>query len=398
MNDNSQFENFSVISGLGVVVIDSLGNNLFESSVCADTRSFMDTLNATHDCEESCRIAFIYGCYQARRFGGRYLFFAPSGLMYCAVPTLSDNENLSFGVLAGPFILTEHDDYMEYDVMGNAELSPAELDALWATVLSVPHITAKKAHAVSEHLSHIAMPLSTNTNQLKTLPIQTDAFTAGYSIGQERALLSAIGRGDIQTTNAALSDMIRQMLLLHGGSIEILRSRVVELAVLLSRVALKCNIEVNAFLGSDYGFLREIDEFTSIEDIVIWLQTVSRRFVRLVFNFAETKQAEIVLKAVDFIKRNYAAKITLDEIAGYLYISKPYFCRIFKEATGQTPGNYVTYVRIEESKKLLSNPNIDIIDIPEIIGYENQSYFTKIFKQHTGNTPAKYRRELIVGG
>ncbi|MCL2248242.1 MAG: AraC family transcriptional regulator [Oscillospiraceae bacterium] len=396
MKDSSRYENFSVISGLGVVVIDSLGNNLFESSICKDTRDFLNVLYATCGYEESCRIAFIYGCYQARRFGGCYLFFAPSGLLYCAV-SVEHGEDLSFGVLAGPFILTDHDDYMEYDIIEHAELSTDELDALWAKVNLIPYITAKKAHAVSELLSLIALPNSTGSNQQKTTKIQTYALTAGYSTGKEQALFSAIRRGDVQTANAALSDMISQMLNLHGGNIEILRSKVVEFTVLLSRVALKCDKDLNAFLGSDYVFLREIDEFNSVENVVIWLQTVSRRFVRLVFDFAEAKQADIILKAVDFIKRHYASKINLNEIAGHLYISKPYFCRIFKEATGQTPGNYVTYVRIEESKKLLSDPNIDIIDISDMVGYENQSYFTKIFKQQTGSTPAKYRRELMHG-
>ena len=395
MKDNSHFENFSVVSGLGITVIDSLGNSLFESSVCDVTRDFLKLLYKAHNYEESCRIAFIYGCYQARRFGDRYSFFAPSGLMYCAVPLLPDDDDSSFGVLAGPFILTDYDDYMEYDVLEHTELSPDIIDALWKTVVSIPCITAKKAHSVSEHLSYIAVPSSSDTNDSGNVPIQTDAFSAGYSIGQEKVLLSAIVKGDIQTANAALSDMIRQMLILCSGNIEVLRSRVVELTVLLSRITLKMDMDINAFLGLDYGFLREVDEFHSIEDAAIWLQTVSRRFIQHVFNFAEIKHTDIILKAVDFIKRHYASKITLDVISEHLYVSKPYFCRIFKEATGQTPGNYITYVRIEEGKKLLSDPSIDIIDIPEAIGYENQSYFTKIFKKHTGSTPAKYRREVL---
>jgi len=394
-SNNSHFESFSLISGLGVTVIDSLGNSLFESDECAVTRDFLAILNKTHDCEESCRIAFIYGCYQAKRFGGSYLFFAPSGLVYCVAPLSADYDSSSFGVVVGPFLLTEHDDYMEFDVIGHAELLPDEVDALWATVRSIPYITAKKAQAVSEHLSHITAFHPSSECEPKTLPVHTDFFAIGYSIGQEKALQLSISRGDIQTANIALSDMIRQMLQSCGGNVEILRSRVVEFVVILSRVALKSGMDMNAFLGFDYGFIRDIDEFTSVEDTVIWLQTVSRRFIRLIFNFAETKHTDIILKAVDFIKRHHSSKITLDEIAAHLYVSKSYLCRIFKEATGQTPGNYITYVRIEESKKLLSNLNIKIIDIPDIIGFENQSYFTKIFKQHTGSTPAKYRRETL---
>ena len=88
MKSYIHFENLSVMAGLGITILDTSGKTLFESSVHNEAAEFLQMLYAKLECEESCRISFLYGCYQARRFAGRYVFFAPSGLCYCASPLL----------------------------------------------------------------------------------------------------------------------------------------------------------------------------------------------------------------------------------------------------------------------------------------------------------------------
>ncbi|MCL2286164.1 MAG: AraC family transcriptional regulator [Firmicutes bacterium] len=395
MDKYKHFENLSVTAGLGITILDVSGQILFESSVHAIGADFLNTLYAKLDCAESCRIAFLYGCYQSRRFGGRYIFFAPSGLVYCAAPLLDGKGKMLAGVLAGPFILTDHDDYINFDMRDHALLSAEDIDLLREGVYSVPCISPKQAHAVGEHLYYVVSTFSLQTELLEAVPVQTDMFSSTYSIEKEDELLLAISKGDIHTANVVLGDILRQMLLHNGSNIEVLRSRVVELTVLLSRAALKGGADINAILGLNYGYLREIDSFSCVEDIVLWLHMVTRRFTEHVFEFSGAKHMDIIYKAIDYIKRNYAAKLTLRKIAGHLFISQQYFCRIFKEETGQTPVGYITFVRIEESKKLLRDSSINIVDIPERVGFKSQSYFTKIFKKETGITPGQYRRENI---
>ncbi len=395
MNDFIHFENLSVTAGLGIRILDTSGRTLFESSVHTAVSEFLEILYKKLDCEESCRIAFLYGCYQARRFGGRYVFFAPSGLVYCAAPLLDGKGKILSGVFAGPFLMTDYDEYINYDIQEHVSLSTNDVEILLNGVRSVPCITPKQAHAVNEHLYYVTAAYSSQTVITESVPIQTDMFSSAYPIEKEDKLLSAISKGDIHTANEALADIIKQIMFHYSGNIEVLRSRVAELTVLLSRAALKGGADINAILGLNYDYLREIDSFSSVEDIVLWLHTVTRRFTQYVFDFSDAKHMDIIYKAVDFIKRNYADKINLKIIADYLFISQQYFCRIFKEETGQTPGAYITFVRIEKSKKLLRDSSINIIDIPELVGVESQSYFTKIFKKETGFTPGQYRRENL---
>ena len=391
MDNYTHFENLSIATNLGIMALDTSGQILFESSVHTATTPFLSTLYEKLDCREDCHIAFLYACYQARRFGGRYIFFAPSDLVYCAAPLLDNKGKMQAGILAGPFLLNDYEDFTGHYMQNR--LPATDIKAISKAVAAVPCITPARARAVSEHLYYVAATYFSLEEMAESVPVQANVFYTAYPVEKEDELLTAITKGDIHQADAVLSTMIKQMMLYYGSNIEELRSRVVELTVLLSRAALKGGADINAILGLNYDYLREIDSFNTVEDIVLWLQTVTRRFTQYVFDFADAKHMDIIYKAVDYIRRNYATRLTIQEIAENLHISPQYFSRIFKDATGQTPGKYITFVRIEESKKLLRSTAVSIVDIPELVGFDSQSYFTTIFKKETGYTPARYRRE-----
>jgi YesN/AraC family two-component response regulator len=54
--------------------------------------------------------------------------------------------------------------------------------------------------------------------------------------------------------------------------------------------------------------------------------------------------------------------------------------------------SYLNYVRIEMSKKLLLDKSISLVDVSNLVGFEDQSYFSKVFKKLTGQTPNTYRK------
>jgi len=394
MDNYTHFEHLSATGGVGIVVLDTQGQTLFESSLHLAVSDLLLRLHEKLDCVESSRVAFLYACYQARRFGGRYIFFAPSALAYCAAPLLDNKGQMVSGVLAGPFLMNAHEEYLQ-DLPGRALLPEDVSSVISQGIRSLPYIEPKRVHSLSEHLYYVAAAYAAQTVLAPPAPVQTDLFSAAYPIEKEGELLTAISKGDIHSVNVILDLTLKQIMFHCGGNLELLRSRVVELTVLLSRAALKGGADINAVLGLNYDYLREIDGCSSVEDIVLWLHTVTRQFTRQVFEFSGAKHRDIIYKAVDYIKRNHAGKLTLQAIADHLYISRQYFCRIFKEETGHTPGAYITFVRIEESKKLLSDPTVNIIDIPAHVGLESQSYFNKIFKLETGITPGQYRREHI---
>lgn len=99
----------------------------------------------------------------------------------------------------------------------------------------------------------------------------------------------------------------------------------------------------------------------------------------------------ITSRALNFIDNNYDQKISLEDVAAELNLSKHYLCNIFKKEKGETMSLYINKLRIEKAKKMLLKTDLKIKEIFEEVGYSNQQYFSKVFKKITGMTIMEYR-------
>ncbi|MBE9128374.1 MULTISPECIES: helix-turn-helix transcriptional regulator [unclassified Coleofasciculus] len=95
-------------------------------------------------------------------------------------------------------------------------------------------------------------------------------------------------------------------------------------------------------------------------------------------------------QAVDYIHDHLAEEICLDELAGYLGLSRYYFCRLFKQSTGLSPYQYVIQCRVERAKYLLKKGDLSLADISVACGFTHQSHLHRHFKRLTGVTPKQF--------
>lgn len=102
-----------------------------------------------------------------------------------------------------------------------------------------------------------------------------------------------------------------------------------------------------------------------------------------------------IVQAKLFIDRNYAEKIDLDNIADEAYFSKFHFIRLFKKTYGKTPHQYLTYVRIEQAKKLLQT-SIPVYEACFSVGFDSITSFTALFKKFTGLTPSAFQLQQSI--
>lgn len=103
--------------------------------------------------------------------------------------------------------------------------------------------------------------------------------------------------------------------------------------------------------------------------------------------------SKIMLSAIRYIDTHYTENINLSHVAGQIYISKSYLCDLFKKEMNVTFIDYVTNLRIEKAKYLLSHSDMKMYEISEAVGYNDYAYFSQIFKRHTGTTLSNYRRQ-----
>lgn len=98
-----------------------------------------------------------------------------------------------------------------------------------------------------------------------------------------------------------------------------------------------------------------------------------------------------ITHAKQYVEAHLGNKITLQEVAGELYLTPAYFSIFFKKETGQNFIDYVTYVKIQKAKQLLQHSDLLVKDIAYHVGYDDYSYFCKIFRKLVGSTPLDYR-------
>ncbi len=83
--------------------------------------------------------------------------------------------------------------------------------------------------------------------------------------------------------------------------------------------------------------------------------------------------------------------ISVISLSKEVYLSPNYISLIFKKETGSTAVEYITQVRMEAAKKLLSDTEMKILEVAETVGYENPQYFSTVFKKYTGVHPQQFR-------
>lgn len=100
-----------------------------------------------------------------------------------------------------------------------------------------------------------------------------------------------------------------------------------------------------------------------------------------------------VCRARDFLGAQYRQPVTLDRAARQACLSPFHFCRLFAEAFGETPHEFLTRLRIDHAKRLLLADNDSVTDICFQVGYSSLGSFSERFRSLTGLSPAAFRRE-----
>lgn len=103
------------------------------------------------------------------------------------------------------------------------------------------------------------------------------------------------------------------------------------------------------------------------------------------------KPGGIIYEIQNFICGHYCENISLNMLADQFFIHPNYLSRLFKEKTGKNFAEYLTEVRMNRVLELLKNSDYKMLEICQMVGYDNPRSFSKAFKHYTGLTPSEYR-------
>ncbi|MBK7229821.1 MAG: helix-turn-helix domain-containing protein [Ignavibacteriales bacterium] len=115
----------------------------------------------------------------------------------------------------------------------------------------------------------------------------------------------------------------------------------------------------------------------------------------IIFKGQKTHDDDAVKKAQEFIECNYQDKLTVDQIASMIAISRRNFERRFKKATANTVMEYIQRVKIEVAKINLESSRPNVNEVMSKVGYSDPKAFRVTFKKITGLSPVEYRNKYV---
>ncbi len=148
------------------------------------------------------------------------------------------------------------------------------------------------------------------------------------------------------------------------------------------------------------SLMDELSSFTTRTANLFELRIKVFEWMKKVLNVLERKKEEHthnpVYAAKQWISQNLAQNITIKKIADYVYMNPTYFCELFKNETDETVLDYVTRLRLETARELLTRKDLKVYDVAKMVGYADAKYFSKLFKKHYGETPSTYKEKIIL--
>ena len=105
----------------------------------------------------------------------------------------------------------------------------------------------------------------------------------------------------------------------------------------------------------------------------------------------ESREEKHYTRLTDYIRKEYMNDISLDSASEALDMSPSYIGLVFRKVGGTSFLKYLTDIRMEETKRLLTTTELTLREIGQQVGIENQNTLIRTFKKATGVTPGQYR-------
>ena len=148
----------------------------------------------------------------------------------------------------------------------------------------------------------------------------------------------------------------------------------------------------NVYLENTFKHIFDI-AFNTVD-----INTATQKLTAELFNVFNTVYSNRLFSSEDladkikrYIDNNLALDLNLDNLSKNLNYSKNHIINVFVKKFNITPYKYYSGRKIALAKEYLSNSNMTIAEISNMLSYSDQQYFSYCFKNITGISPRKYR-------
>lgn len=344
----------------------------------------------------------------AYALGESYIFSCRSNLTHVAF-SLVHHKQLLGAVIIGPFLMDQPDSTLISDLSQKQPIPPALCLELCDALKTLPVVPPRKVTQIGQLTDYLLAPLLKDERALmlerqeklsqqsrinETIQMykgtRAESSTA-YIYQKEKELLSKVKACDICAAKALLNDLLGFVLFAEGSKADYIQSRALELTTLLSRVTIEGGAPPERIFDLNHLYLSQILKCADFESLCFTLQEIVEDFIRTITLPQQDPGSLAVRKALQHIAAHFDEPLSIQALGDLLGMSPAYFSSLFARHMKIGFHDYLTRVRVEESKHLLTATDYPISQIAVTVGYADQSSFTKAFKRVTGITPHQLR-------
>ena len=163
------------------------------------------------------------------------------------------------------------------------------------------------------------------------------------------------------------------------------------------RAAIKGGLSSEYALQLSDMYCQRMDVMTSAQEIDRLLLSAGIDFCKKVQQYNAQREYSAYTKTVlEYIRSHLFEPIKTETLSSVVGLNAKSMAIYFKKDVGMSIADYITQLRLEEAKTLLTATKLPIIQISEYLCFSSQSYFGKKYKEYWGITPKKYRESLSV--
>ncbi len=396
---------FSRITGVPVTYYDNSGAILKEYS---PERKICGKFKIYSRSNSKCRSLLNFAGSFSSGLGEPYIFFCRAGLSNMAFP-LIENGAVTGYFIAGPFVMKKLRSSSISNFLQMNSINDDELKDIMDFAGTLPVFTIEEISSLSIlFYNSVVHATGSSTDYQNAKKNFSDQITLGGMIRQSKKdrlssafpaemtdelINSIIGGRTIQAEKISSRILERLYVICLGDLDEIKTMTLWITATIIKNFSGEERFSFGEFAEMDMDIINKINEAATTDELSETFRNLIKRISADLVSSVYPGASPLIARSLRYIKSNYTRKIKLADISSELHVNPSYFSALFSQEMGRPFTDYILELRISKAKDLLRNTNMDILDVSEAAGFENQSYFTKIFRKRTGLTPRQYRQD-----
>lgn len=134
----------------------------------------------------------------------------------------------------------------------------------------------------------------------------------------------------------------------------------------------------------------------TIKEMLDYLKELYINAINAIEEHQQNRERLNIDDVCKYVQQNFTRGITLEETADAFHVSKEYLSKAFKLIKKEGFTEYITSLRMQRAHNLITQYNVQIKEVCEMVGYVDLAHFYKVFKKHFGETPGEIRDGLKI--